>query len=51
MAGHESKLVPGLWLVRLRTPFVARQYVSACSTMLRDAAHEELQQLFSRAAG
>lgn len=51
MAGHESKLVPGLWLVRLRTPFVARQYVSASSTRLRDAAQEELQQLFSRAAG
>lgn len=43
-------LPPGLWLVRLRTPFAKVDFVSAASELLRRAARDELQQLFSRAA-
>lgn len=50
MASHASSLLPGLWLVRLRSPFAAAQFVSAASVALRDAARDELQQLFTRAA-
>ncbi len=42
-------LPPGLWLVRLRTPFAKEQFVSAASDALREAARSELQQLFARA--
>ena len=42
-------LPPGLWLVRLRTPFAKAQFVSAASATLRLAARAELQQLFVRA--
>lgn len=50
MTLHSSGLLPGLWLVRLRSPFAAAQFVSAASVALRDAARDELQQLFTRAA-
>ena len=50
MTMHASGLLPGLWLVRLRSPFAAAQFVSAASVALRDAARDELQQLFTRAA-
>ena len=49
MTMHASGLLPGLWLVRLRSPFAAAQFVSAASVALRDAARDELQQLFTRA--
>jgi ribonuclease P protein component len=49
MSDQQSSLPPGLWLVRLRTPFAKEQFVSAASDALRDAARAELQQLFSRA--
>jgi ribonuclease P protein component len=47
---HESLLAPGLWLVRLRVPFAPQAFVSAASPRLRNAARDELAQLFSRAA-
>ena len=49
MVRHAGGLQPGLWLVRLRSPFAAAQFVSAASVALRDAARDELQQLFARA--
>jgi ribonuclease P protein component len=50
MADRLPQLPPGLWLVRLRTPFAREQFVSAASDALRQAARVELQQLFGRAA-
>lgn len=50
MADHLQSLPPGLWLVRLRSPFVREHFVSAASSALRAAARLELQQLFDRAA-
>jgi ribonuclease P protein component len=49
MGNQLTSLPPGLWLVRLRTPFAKEQFVSAASDALRDAARTELQQLFARA--
>lgn len=49
MARHADTLAPGLWVVRLRAPFVPAQYPSAASDALRLAAHHELEQLFGRA--
>ncbi|HEV6967998.1 MULTISPECIES: ribonuclease P protein component [Roseateles] len=42
-------LPPGLWVVRLRSPFDRQQFPSAASDALRQAAHAELAQLFGRA--
>ena len=50
MLRHAAQLPPGLWLVRLRAPFVTKLFPSAASTALRDAARAELEQLFTRAA-
>ena len=50
MAEHQLHLPPGLWLVRLRSPFAREQFVSAASEALRDAARVELHQLFGRAS-
>ena len=50
MVSHAGGLQPGLWLVRLRSPFGPAQFVSAASAALREAARDELQQLFMRAA-
>jgi ribonuclease P protein component len=49
MAAHLTVLPPGLWLVRLRSPFVLEQFPSAASDALRRAAAAELDRLFSRA--
>ena len=49
MSDQLASLPPGLWLVRLRTPFAKEQFVSAASDALREAARAELQQLFVRA--
>ena len=46
---HAQHLPAGQWLVRLRSPFVPKVFVSAASAALRLAAREELQRLFSRA--
>ena len=45
--GH-SALPPGLWVVRLRTPFDRKLFPSAASEALRAAAHAELSQLVGR---
>ena len=47
---HADDLPSGLWLVRLRGPFAPKQFPSAASEALRTAAHDELDQLLSRAA-
>lgn len=49
MSNHLDSLPPGLWLVRLRSPFDRTLFVSAASDALRQAARSELQMLFSRA--
>ncbi len=49
MAERLAELPPGLWLVRLRAPFDRALFVSAASKPLRQAAHNELQQVFRRA--
>lgn len=48
---HAPHLPPGLWLVRLRQPFTPKQFPSAASSALRDAAQAELEQLLAKAAG
>jgi ribonuclease P protein component len=49
MADQLEQLPPGLWLVRLRTPFARQDFPSAASAALRQAARAELAQLFERA--
>jgi ribonuclease P protein component len=49
-AGCADRLAPGLWVVRQRSAFDPKQYPSAASDALRDAAREELRALFERAA-
>ncbi len=43
-------LSPGLWVVRLRSPFDRKIYPSASSEALRDAAAAELQAVMADAA-
>jgi ribonuclease P protein component len=50
MLSHLAHLNAGLWLVRLRSPFVRERFPSAASDALRCAAHEELALLFARAS-
>ena len=50
MDRHHGGLQHGLWLVRLRAPFDARQFQSAASSALRAAARDELDALLTRAA-
>lgn len=45
-----EQLPPGLWVVRLRAPFDVRQFRSAASQALRDAARAELQKMIRAAA-
>ena len=47
--GSEAALADGLWVVRLRSPFDLKQYTSAASDALKEAAREELRALFERA--
>lgn len=47
---HAATLQPGLWLVRLRSPFVKTAFPSAASAALCSAAREELDRLLARAA-
>ncbi len=49
MADQLERLPPGLWLVRLRSPFARQDFPSAASGALRQAARAELVQLFDRA--
>jgi ribonuclease P protein component len=47
--GERSGLPPGLWVVRLRSPFDRKLFPSAASDALRAAARTELAQLLDRA--
>jgi ribonuclease P protein component len=49
MERHAGALPPGLWLVRLRSPFAPANFPAAASAALCAAAREELEQLFGRA--
>jgi ribonuclease P protein component len=49
MRRHQEQLPYGLWLVRLRVPFDARQFRSAGSRLLSAAARDELDRLLARA--
>lgn len=42
---HRTRLSPGLWIVRLRSPFDRSRFVSAASTALARAARAELDDL------
>jgi ribonuclease P protein component len=46
---HQERLARGLWLVRLRSPFVVAQFPSADSGALRSAARSELDSLLLQA--
>lgn len=48
---HAGGLAPGLWVVRLKAPFVPAKFPSAASDALRSAARAELDTLLSRAGG
>ncbi len=43
-------LAPGMWVVRLRTPFARTEFVSAASDRLSDAVTDELATLMTAAA-
>jgi len=45
---QQPSLPPGLWVVRLRSPFDRKLFPSASSEALRAAARDELTQLLSR---
>jgi ribonuclease P protein component len=45
---HAAGLPRGIWLVRLRTAFAPRQFVSAASPALLQAARQELDALLAR---
>ena len=47
---HRDRLAPGLWIVRLRTPFDAARFASAASPALRRAARGELDALLAAAS-
>ena len=47
-APTEPPLAPGLWVVRLRAPFDVKQFPSAASDALRQAARAELGQLVGK---
>ena len=48
-AACAPQLEPGLWVVRQRSPFDPKQFPSAASDALKEAAREELRALFDRA--
>lgn len=50
VAGGGERLLPGLWVIRLRSPFDIKAFASAASTALRTAARDELGLLVERAA-
>ena len=45
-----AQLPPGLWVLRLKSPFDKARFASAASAALRDAARSELTLLLQRAA-
>lgn len=48
-AGAQTSLQPGLWVVRLRSPFDRARFASAASDALRDEAGRELSRLMADA--
>jgi ribonuclease P protein component len=48
--GKRAHLPPGQWVIRLRAPFDPRLFTSAASGRLRDAARNELVQVFAAIA-
>lgn len=42
---HQTRLRPGLWLVRLRHPFAPAKFTSAASPSLKLSAAAELERL------
>lgn len=50
MTRYLDRLPGGVWVVRLRAPFVRQQFPSAASEALRVAVRAELDLLFARAA-
>jgi ribonuclease P protein component len=48
-AACAPQLEPGLWVVRQRSPFDPKQFPSAASDALKEAARDELRALFDRA--
>jgi ribonuclease P protein component len=46
---HRERLAPGLWIVRLRSPFDRSQFRSAASDVLRRGARAELEALLEAA--
>jgi ribonuclease P protein component len=48
-AACAAQLEPGLWVVRLRSPFDPKHFTSAASDALKEAARDELRALFERA--
>ena len=48
-AACAPRLEPGLWVVRQRSPFDPKQFPSAASDALKEAARAELRALFDRA--
>ncbi|MBC7992066.1 MAG: ribonuclease P protein component [Rhizobacter sp.] len=49
-AGEQTDMAPGLWVVRLRSPFERKTFSSASSEALRALAGEELATLLADAA-
>jgi ribonuclease P protein component len=49
-AGEQAGLAPGLWVVRLRSPFERKTFISASSEALQALAGEELASVFADAA-
>ena len=47
---QRERLAPGLWIVRLRSPFDRTQFTSAASKALRSAARAELDALLNAAS-
>jgi ribonuclease P protein component len=46
---HREQMAPGLWIVRMRSPFDRARFVSAASPALRRHARVELDALFAAA--
>lgn len=50
MKRREAMLPPGLWLLRLKSPFASADFPSASSGALRQATRAEIDRLLERAA-
>jgi ribonuclease P protein component len=50
LLASSSKVLPGLWVVRLRAPFDRAQFLSPGSDVLRDAVSQELDAVLRQAA-